>query len=126
MAMTEQQWQDFTNEAAQWFDDVHTPSGMQAQCEQIAADLEAIGYDDDSEAMCEFFEGGSVWEDRTNAQGEFESQLVYLAWGNPYITFDTATGEVRGSFGAGNTGTAFIGGHALRNINNFFRALHDC
>lgn len=122
--MTNEQWQDFTSEAAGWFDAVHTPSGMQAQCEQIAARLDEIGYDDDNEAMIDYFEGVSAWEDRTNAQGEYESQLVYLAWGNPYITFDTATGEVQGSFGAGNHGSAFVGGVALRNLNDFFRALH--
>ena len=124
--MTNEQWQDFTSEAADWFDTVHTPSGMQAQCEQIAEHLDEIGYDDDFDAMLNYFEGVSAWEDRTNAQGEYESQLIYLAWGGPYITFDTATGEVAGAFGAGNRGSAFVGEHARRNLNEFFRGLSAC
>jgi len=125
MIMAEQQWQDFIDDAGLWFDTAHTSTGMQAECEQIAAHLEAIGYDDDFEAMCDYFENVPAWENRTNAQSEFESQLIYLAWGNPYITLDTATGEICGSFG-GAHGSAFIDGIALRNLNDFFRTLHNC
>lgn len=125
MLAQEKQWQDFIADAGLWFDTVHTSSGMQAECEQIAAYLEVIGYDDDFEAMCDYFTGMLAWKTRTNEQGKFESQLVYLAWGNPYITFDTATGEISGSFG-GAQGSAFIGGIALRNLNEFFRTLYYC
>lgn len=125
MAMTETQQQEFIDEAGAWFDTVHTSAGMQAECERIAAYLDEIGCDDDFEAMCDYFEGISAWEDRTNAQGEFESQLVWLAWGSPYITLDTATGEVWGNFG-GAQGTAQISEHARRNINDFFRTLYNC
>lgn len=121
--MVNEQRQDFINEAGQWFDTVHTPSGMQAECEKIAAYLDEIGYDDDTEAMLDYFEGVSAWEDRVDANGEYESQLIYLAWGGPYITLDTATGEVAGSFGAAH-GSAFVGEHARRNLNEFFRL--DC
>lgn len=125
MLTHEQALQNFVDEAAQWFDTVHTSNGMQAECEKIAAHLEAIGYDDDFEAMCDYFTGMPAWKTRTNEQGKFESQLVYLAWGNPYITFDTATGEISGSFG-GAHGSAFIGGITLRNLNEFFRTLYYC
>lgn len=125
MLAQEKQWQDFIAEAGLWFDTVHTPNGMQAECEKIAAHLEAIGYDDDFEAMCDYFTGCAMGS-RETSDGKYESEFVYLAWGNPYITLDTATGEIHGSFGIGNEGTAFIGGSALRNINNFFRTLHDC
>lgn len=128
--MTNEQWQDFTTEAADWFDAMRTQSGMQAQCEQIAESLDRIGYDNDTEAMADYFEGVSAWEDRVDANGEYESQLIYLAWGNPYITFDTATGKVAGTF-AGTFGSyrcvgAFVGSVARHNLNEFFRELHDC
>ena len=97
---------------------------MQAHIDQLAQTLEVIAYENDFGEMLDFFGDAAGIGYRENAQGEYESAHVLLTYG-PTIEFNTATGEVYCCFYS-DTGEARLSKSATKNINEFFRTIHDC
>ena len=98
---------------------------FQTEVNLMASKLEEIAYDDDFDDYLDYFGGAAGISYREDDSGEFQSAFVFLAWGHPTIELDTAKGTVEGHNWL-NHGIAFLSNRAIKNINGFFRALHDC
>ena len=97
---------------------------MQAHIDEPAQTIEGIAYDNDFGGMLDFFDDAAGFGYRENAKGEYESAHVLLTYG-PTIELDTATGEIYCYFYS-DTGEARLSKTSTKNVNEFFRELHDC
>lgn len=98
---------------------------FQLQISDMALKLEEIAYEGDYEEYLDYFGDAAGFRCREDDSGEYQSAFVFLVWGGPTIELDTAKGTVEGHW-LEKHGKAFLSDRAIKNINEFFKTVHDC
>lgn len=97
---------------------------MQEHVDCLAARIEEIACGNEYSNLIDYFGDAAGIGFRETDAGEYESAIVALTF-QPTINFDTATGEIHCCF-YNERGKAKLSSLANRNVNEFFRTIHNC
>ncbi len=95
------------------------------QVKNIAAEINALAENEDSEKFYEYFEDVLDVEYRTYNNLDYKGAYIYLSLGGPNVWVDTIAGSVELAWGT-DRAIAYLNEDVVNMIDDYFEELFNC